>query len=86
MLEINPFGQELKTGSGQAKGSRCVVVLDLELWRTGLVPEGHVALITAYRKNGLISGSKSWIQENLRTSVTEIVSDVANEILKARGN
>ena len=83
-LVIRPYGWEIKSEGGQPIG--CVVVLDINLWRSTRVPEGHAALITAYRKNGLISGSKSWIQENLRTSVSEIVSDLANEILKARGN
>jgi hypothetical protein len=83
-LVISPYGWEIKSEGEQPLG--CVVVLNVNLWRFTRVPEGHAALITAYRKNGLISGSKSWIQENLRTTVSVIVSDLANEILKARGN
>ena len=82
-LVIGPYGWEIKGEGGQPLG--CVVVLDVNLWLSTRVPEGHAALITAYMRNGLISGSKSWIQENLRTEVSEIVSDLANEILKAQG-
>ena len=85
-LVIVIFGGAQKTASGQDKGT-CVATLTLELWRFAEVPEGHAALITAYRMSFLWVGQpKSGMQENLRTKVSEFVSDLANEILKARGN
>ena len=85
-LAIFARGWEVKTTSGQPLG-KCVVALDVELWRFTLVPEGHTARITAYEQSVLLTGfTKSRMQDNLRTSVSEIVSDLANEILKAQGN
>ena len=84
-LQISPIGKELKSKSGQGLGS-CVVAMQFKLWRVAQVPEGHPALIIAYENGVFLVGSKSEMQEDLRTSVSEFVSDLANEILKAQGN
>ncbi len=64
-----------------------MVRMDVELWRSAMVPEGHRALILAYNVSILaFDMSKLEMQENLRTQVSEVVSDLANEILKAQGN
>ena len=85
-LSIAPFGGALKSAGGQSMGG-CVATLRLELGRFAQVPEGHAALIIAYRDEVLWTGhTKSAMREALRTSVSELVSEIANEILKARGN
>ena len=84
-LQISPFGKELKSKSGEGLGT-CVVAMQFKLWRVAQVPEGHPALIIAYENGVFLVGSKSEMQEDLRTSVSEFVSDLANEILKAQGN
>ena len=61
-------------------------MLRVELWRFVQAPEGHAALIIAYRDSYLLTGgTKAGMQETLRTKVSEFVSDLANEILKAQG-
>ena len=85
-LVIAPYGGGSKTEGGQGLG-HCLVALRVELWRWARVPEGHAALVIAYRKSFLLTGyTKSRMQGELRTTVSEIISDLANEILKARGN
>jgi hypothetical protein len=85
-LTITPLGRELRRAGGESIGS-CVAMLELTLWRVAQLLEGHPALITAYKNGILLTGySKSNMQEELRTSVSEYVSDLANEILKAQGN
>ncbi len=64
----------------------CLVALEVDLVRWVLTPEGHYALAIAYEKSVLFSGlSKPETQEYLRDTVSEFVSDLANEILKAQG-
>ncbi len=82
-LGIAPFGWDTV---GQPSGS-CSVTMRLELWRFVKVSEGHLALVIAYEAGFLVTGyTKAAMQEHLRTKVSEIVSDLANEILKAQGN
>jgi hypothetical protein len=83
-LGIMPVGWERKREGGQSLGS-CSVQMHLEMWRFAKVPEGHEALTTAYETAVLLVGNKDGMQERLRTEVSEIVSNLANEILKARG-
>ena len=82
-LEILPVGWERKLEGGQSLGS-CSVKMHLEMWRFAKVPEGHEALITAYEADVILIGNKAGMQERLRTEVSETVSDLASEILKAR--
>ena len=61
-------------------------MLELELKRFAKAPEGHLTFIMAYEAPFLLfGGTKSEMQEDLRAKVSEIVSDLANEILKAQG-
>jgi hypothetical protein len=63
----------------------CDAVLDVSLFRYANAPEGHVAKITAYGSTLLQSGfTKPDMQVQLRNSVSEAVTEIANEILKAR--
>jgi hypothetical protein len=81
LLQINAFGYEIEqTGS-------CDVALNVELWRFEQAPEGHITLIVAWMNSKIITGgTKAGMQESLRAQVSELVSDLANEILKAQGN
>ena len=84
-LEIMPVGWERKLEGGQSLGS-CSVAMHLEMWRFAKIPEGHEALTTAYETGVLLIGNKDGMQERLRTQISEFVSDLANENLKAQGN
>jgi len=83
-LGIMPVGSERKLEGGQSLGS-CSVKMHLEMWHFAKVPEGHEALITAYGAVVMLIGNKAGMQERVRTTVSELVSDLANEILKVRG-
>ncbi len=62
----------------------CDTALDVSLFRYAGAPEGHTAKITAYGTTMLQSGySKPDMQAQLRDSVSEAVTELANEILKA---
>ena len=64
-----------------------MVRMDVQLLRSAMVPEGHEAFIIAYNLSILSFGmSKLEMQNSLRAAVSEIISDLANEILKAQGN
>ena len=63
----------------------CDTALDINLFRYATAPEGHTAKISAYGTTTLQSGYvKSEMQAQLRHSVAEAVTELANEILKAR--
>ena len=82
-LDINATGWEI----GRPPTGACVVMLQVALWRFAKVPEGHSALILTYDKGFLLlDDTKTATQDRLRTLVSEFVSDLANEILKAQGN
>lgn len=84
-LVIAPLGWEMMRGE-QPTGE-CVVTMRLQLVRYEKVFQGHSAIILVYDKSYLLTGhSKSEMQERLRAQVSETVSDLANEILKARGH
>ena len=64
-----------------------MAMVEVTLWRYAKVPEGHWGNVTAYTKGYLmIRDTKALMQESFRTKVSEFVSDLANEILKAQGN
>ena len=63
----------------------CDAALDVSLFRYAAAPEGHVAKITGYGSTLLQSGfAKPEMQAQLRNSVSEAVTEIANEILKTR--
>lgn len=86
LLLVSAQGWEIKT-TGQTPFGACAVTIDLDLSRSVTAPEGHSGFIIAYENAGLFIGyTKPEMQEALRNIISEIVSDLANEILKARGN
>lgn len=63
----------------------CDTALDISLFRYATAPEGHTVKISAYGTTMLQSGYvKPEMQAQLRHSVAEAVTELANEILKAR--
>jgi hypothetical protein len=62
----------------------CAFRLDLDLYRYAVVPEGHLALIWAYRSAGVGSFRKTEMQEQLRSATSGATADLASAILKAR--
>ena len=81
---IAAAGREIKLPGSQV--GLCIATLDVNMARFIPTPEGHLAAVWAYKLGALVGGaSKAESQENLRTAVSQIVGDLADEILKARG-
>lgn len=83
-LLIAAAGREIRLPGGQV--GLCIATLDVNMARFIQAPEGHAAAIWAYKLGALVGGaSKTESQENIRAAVSQIVGDLASEILKARG-
>ena len=80
-VSIEVHGSELD----QSLGASCAISLRVELARFAPMPEGHLALVTGYFNGADVVWAKSELQERVRSRVSEIATDLANEILKARG-
>lgn len=79
-LIISPLGAEHLPG-------KCVVAMDLQMFRYAELRDGRYAVLIAYEDSGIwYNHTKASMQEALRSQVSEFVSDLANEILKAQGN
>ena len=78
ILQLWPFGAVANDG-------KCHVSLGITLYRWALLAEGHTDRVTAYFSASVSTSRKPEMQAQLRESVSEIVTDLANEILKARG-
>ena len=77
-------GREIRLPGGQV--GLCIATLDVNMARFIQAPEGHAAAIWAYKLGALVGGaSKAESQENIRAAVSQIVGDLASEVLKARG-
>jgi len=84
-LLIAAAGGEVKLPDSQV--DFCMTTVDVNVARFIRAPEGHLVAVWAYKLGALVGGaSKPKSQENLRAAVSQIVSDLANEIRKARGN
>jgi hypothetical protein len=85
VLLISVIGWEMRTANQRL--GKCVVHTNVDLYRLTQAPEGHETLAAAYRQYVPLAGAtKLETQEETRASVSEVVSDLANEILKAQGN
>jgi hypothetical protein len=72
---------------GWAHGQQCMAMLTLALYRWMRMESGkYYARVHAYDDSILLSGPKHGMQDQLRAQVSTAISDLANEILKARGN
>ena len=84
-LVIAAAGQGIKLPGAQDAGL-CVVRVDVDVARIIPAPEGHLAAAWAYKKGALVGGdSKTKSQENIKAAVSKLVSDLAKEASKARG-
>ena len=77
-LYISAVGFEVTPGT-------CVVSIEINLYRFASVPEGHSVMAHSFSRGSLFTRAKSSVQDRLRSYVSEEVSDLANRILKARG-
>lgn len=83
-LSIAAFGWEMTYRDGEGTGL-CVVYLGIDVSRLALLSAGHLGLVLAYERRQLFAGAgKSEMEAHLLSEVSQIVSDLANEILKAR--
>ncbi len=63
----------------------CTARLDVDSWRFDELTDGTGVRIFTSEHGGLYTGSKEGFQQQLREAVNEMVTALANEILKARG-
>lgn len=77
-LIISAVGYALQNGEG------CVVALYIELSTVRFMPQGHAGLVVSFDAADLFSGPKHAMQALLREAVSENVTELANQILKAR--
>ena len=85
-LQISATGFELKRGSTRTPVGTCVAALEVMVFRwEGLFDQSAGTVIASSYTNVLV-GDKETFQNDLRNSVNEEVTAVANEILKARAN
>lgn len=83
-LEVYIVGFEVKRENNIGTGT-CAVFIDVQLYRIARVSEGHFATVDAYTNGTLLILHKNNLQEELRKLVSGFTSDLANEILKAKG-
>ena len=85
-LEISPTGFELKSGNGETPEGTCVAVLKFSGWRREELLDQSVGVVVASSHISVLVGDKEDFQNQLRQSVNEKATELANEILKARAN
>ena len=83
-LQLTPTGFQMKT-RGQPLEA-CAASLSVELWRFETLSDQSFGLVQASTSTYLFVGPKETFQDELRRIVNEHVSELANEILKARAN
>ena len=83
---LSPTLQITALGYSFPNSSSCVVSLSSQVFRlrSQLQPEGHSGHILVYEAQKLLGGPKAGMQSRLRETVSQHVSDFANELLKAR--
>ena len=84
-LDIKAAGFEL-TSSGKIPTGTCVATLHSSLWRWEVLMDHSNGLALAFREIIVTVGDKDGFQNQLRDEVNEAVTELANEILKARAN
>ena len=79
-LLLTPLGSEIpSTGA-------CAVTLEIKLAKYELLSDESYGLVLSFARTSLHWGPKAGLQEQLRTAVNQLVTELANEILKARAN
>ena len=86
ILAIGATGFELQqVGTGRGAGA-CAASLVLKLYNIEELLDGSIGQVTAGSRSGIYVGPKDSFQNYLREKVNESVTELANEILKARAN
>lgn len=70
---------------GFAINGGCSASVGTQLYKFEHLANGTSGLVEAYSFSGILAGSKSGFQQQLRTDINQRVTSLANEILKARG-
>jgi hypothetical protein len=79
-LLLAPLGSEIpSTGN-------CVVALEINMVRYELLSDESYGLVLSFARTSLHWGPKAGLQEQLRNAVNQLVTELANEIFKARAN
>ena len=73
-------------GIGNVIGNRCVVTLHALMFKKEFLLDKSRAAVLLYTRSGLFMRPRAEMQEVLRTTVNELVTGLANEILKARAD
>ncbi|WP_119462927.1 hypothetical protein [Rhodospirillaceae bacterium SYSU D60014] len=81
-LSITPLGYAM----GEPLNNLCVARLSVRLYRYAETPEGHYAYVLAYDQGAVMNQPKPDLQSVLREGISTVVTDIANEILKAQGH
>ncbi len=84
-LEITAIGYELQRANKTPTGT-CVASLTSLLWRGEFLSDQSYGLVFASKSTSILTGPKEGFQNQLRDVVNELVTDLANEILKARAD
>jgi hypothetical protein len=72
------------TSTGFALTDGCVATIRLQIYNFEALADGTFPLVEAANQSGLYKGPKGGFPQQLREAVNEFVSELANEILKAR--
>jgi hypothetical protein len=73
-------------GRQEQPSGACAWYLEVEMYRNAKMPEGHLASVEAYHTGQLATdNSMSGDEDLLIAAVSKDVTELANEILKARG-
>ncbi len=79
-LLLAPLGSKIpSTGD-------CAVALEINMVRYELLSDESYGLVLSFARTSLHWGPKAGLQEQLRSAVNQLVTELANEILKARAN
>lgn len=83
-LDLWEHNLYINVAGGPRPGTSCAALLSIELIRNEVLRDGTIGAVLAYGSGGVLTGGKSGFQQFLRETVNEYISDLANEILKAR--
>ena len=73
-------------GSKIPSSGNCAVALEINMVRYELLSDESYGLVLSFARTSLHWGPKAGLQEQLRSAVNQLVTELANEILKARAN
>ena len=86
LLTISVVGFELTRGSGGTPVGACVGHFELLVLKFEKLLDRSISMVLAGTDGAMLAGPKDVFQNQLRNAVNEKVTELANEILKARAN